>query len=97
MADARVDWKALQDFAAQVFAGLGMPEKDAALEAEVLVWANLRGIDSHGVQRIAEYARRVDDGGMNPRPAIRVEKETPSVLLIEGDHSSKQITPSDRW
>ena len=85
MADARVDWKELQEFMAKVFEGLGMPAADAALEAEVLVWANLRGTDSHGVQRIAEYSRQVDNGNMNTRPEIRVEKETPAVLLIDGD------------
>jgi LDH2 family malate/lactate/ureidoglycolate dehydrogenase len=83
----RVDWKALQDFTTGVFAGLGMPRQDAAREAEVLVWANLRGVDSHGVQRVSEYAQRVDEGNMNPRPDIRIEKETPAVLLIEADRA----------
>jgi LDH2 family malate/lactate/ureidoglycolate dehydrogenase len=62
-----------------------MPSEDAALEAEVLVWANLRGVDSHGVLRIPSYLEMVDTGDMNPRPAIRVEKETPATLLVEGD------------
>ena len=83
--DVRVEWQALQDFTAKVFEGLGMPAEDAAREAEVLVWANLRGVDSHGVQRVEEYSKRVDDGIMNPRPEIRVEKETPATLLIEAD------------
>lgn len=81
----RVQWEPLQAFTAQVFAGLGMPERDAAMEAEVLVWANLRGVDSHGVQRVGEYSRRVDAGGMNPRPNIRIEKETPAILRVEAD------------
>jgi len=87
MEDLRVEWKALQEFTAKVFEGLGMPPGDAAKEAEVLVWANLRGVDSHGVQRIAEYARRVDAGQMNPRPKIQVLKETPATILIEADHA----------
>jgi len=87
MEEVRVDWKALQDFTAKVFEGLGMPSKDAALEAEVLVWANLRGVDSHGVQRIADYSRAVDEGRMNPRPNIQVLKETPATLLVEADHA----------
>ncbi|MEW6750979.1 MAG: Ldh family oxidoreductase [Candidatus Latescibacterota bacterium] len=87
MADVRVEWQALQRFTAGVFERLGMPAADAALEAEVLVWANLRGVDSHGVQRVAEYTRRVDDGGMNPRPEIRIVRETPAALLIEANHA----------
>lgn len=81
----RVQWQPLQAFVAQVFAGLGMPEVDAAMEAEVLVWANLRGIDSHGVQRVEEYARRVDEGIMNPQPNIQIEKETAAILRVEAD------------
>lgn len=80
-------WQALQRFTAAVFRGLGMPTADAELEAEVLVWANLRGVDSHGVQRVAEYSRAVDEGNMNPRPKIRVERESAAVLLIEGDRA----------
>ena len=87
MADARVDGKDLQDFTTRVFVGLGMPEEDAALEAEVLVWANLRGVDSHGVQRIAEYSRQVDAGNMNPQPEIQVLEETPAIVYIEGDRA----------
>ncbi|MFA6109093.1 MAG: Ldh family oxidoreductase [Candidatus Latescibacterota bacterium] len=82
-----VEWQALQRFTTAVFRGLGMPPADAELEAEVLVWANLRGVDSHGVQRIAEYSRAVDEGNMNPRPRIRVEKESAAALLVEGDRA----------
>ena len=39
-----------------------MPLEHAAMEEEVLVGANLRGIDSHGVPPMGEYARWVDDG-----------------------------------
>lgn len=87
MGDLRVEWKALQEFTTKVFEGLGMPSEDAAREAEVLVWANLRGVDSHGVQRIAEYSKRVEKGQMNPRPNIRVIKETLATVLIEADHA----------
>jgi LDH2 family malate/lactate/ureidoglycolate dehydrogenase len=87
MEEVRVAGKALQEFTAKVFEGLGMPPQDAAKEAEVLVWANLRGVDSHGVQRIEEYSKRVDAGIMNPRPHIQVLKETPATILIEADRA----------
>ena len=64
-----------------------MPVKDAEIEADVLVWANLRGIDSHGVLRIPAYLNSVRAGGMNPNARIRVEKESPATLLIEADHA----------
>ena len=81
-----IDAASLQAFTTQVFEGLGMAAGDAATESEVLVWANLRGIDSHGVQRVAAYSRAVDNGFINPRPDIRVERETAATLLMEADH-----------
>lgn len=64
-----------------------MPPKDAEFEAEALIWANLRGVDSHGVLRIPWYVDNVDKGAMNPKPNIQIEKETPATLLIEADHA----------
>ncbi len=87
MADIRVDWKELQEFTAAVFEQAGLPPGDAAVEAEVLVWANLRGVDSHGVQRVNGYVHSVEAGHYNPRPDIRIERETPATLLIEADRA----------
>jgi ureidoglycolate dehydrogenase (NAD+) len=85
MADLCVAAAPLQSFMTDVFAALGMPPADAALEAQVLVWANLRGIDSHGVQRVAEYAGQIDAGNVNPKPTLGVLRETPAVAYIDGD------------
>ena len=87
MEERRVNWKDLQAFTGTVFERTGMPPADAAIEAEVLVWANLRGVDSHGVQRVDGYVHAIDAGHMNPRPTIQVEKETAAILLIEADHA----------
>ena len=81
----RVDWEELQEFTREVFVKQGCPPEDAKTEAEVLVWANLRGIDSHGVLRIPVYVETIDVGQMNPTPNINVLKETPATLLIDGD------------
>lgn len=85
--EVRIHWKALQAFTKDVFTKLGMPPADAQVEAEVLVWANLRGVDSHGVLRIPSYMRAVESGGMNPNPEIRVTKETAATLLIDCDRA----------
>jgi LDH2 family malate/lactate/ureidoglycolate dehydrogenase len=87
MKEERVDLKALQKFASKVFEKMGLSPPDAALEAEVLVWANLSGVDSHGVLRIPWYIELVEKGQMNPRPNIQVLRETPAVLIIEGDQA----------
>ena len=85
--DIRIDAETLKSFTATVFTRAGMPPQDAALEAEVLVWANLRGVDSHGVLRLPWYLSLVDQGLMNPRPNIQVLKETPAVLFIDADRA----------
>ncbi len=75
----------LKEFAKTVFERVGMPPEDAEIQADVLVWANLRGVDSHGVLRIPWYVENVDKKIMNPRPNIRVLAETPAVIYYEGD------------
>jgi LDH2 family malate/lactate/ureidoglycolate dehydrogenase len=87
-ADAvRVGAAELQEFTKQVFIRVGTPSEDAALEAEVLVWANLRGVDSHGVLRIPSYLEMIGKGLMNPRPKIQVVKETAATVLIDADRA----------
>jgi LDH2 family malate/lactate/ureidoglycolate dehydrogenase len=85
--EVRVPAAELREFTKGVFIAAGLPSEDAALEAEVLVWANLRGVDSHGVLRIPSYLEFVDRGDMNPRPAIRVEKETAATVVLDGDRA----------
>ena len=71
-----VDPSDLKRFTTEVFERAGMPRKDAEIEADVLVWANLRGVDSHGVLRIPWYVKNIDDGIFNLSPNIEIEKET---------------------
>jgi LDH2 family malate/lactate/ureidoglycolate dehydrogenase len=85
--EVRVPWEPLQAFTREVFTKVGLPPEDAAIEAEVLVWANLRGVDSHGVLRLPWYVELVDQGQMNPRPKIEVVKETPATVLIDADRA----------
>ena len=85
--DVRVGWKELSEFTSEVFVHLGLPPEDAETEAEVLIWANLRGVDSHGVLRIPLYAEWLDKGTMNPRPDIRVVTETPASVMIDADQA----------
>jgi LDH2 family malate/lactate/ureidoglycolate dehydrogenase len=85
--ETRIPAADLREFTKGVFIAAGVPSEDAALEAEVLVWANLRGVDSHGVLRIPWYIDLLSRGDMNPRPNIRIERETAATLLIDGDRA----------
>ena len=77
----------LKAFTAEVFTRAGLAPEDAEIEADVLVWANLRGVDSHGVLRIPWYLSHVDNGVMKTRPNIQVVKETAATILIDADQA----------
>lgn len=75
----------LFDFTRSVFSAIGCPEADARLATEVLLSADLRGVDSHGVARLSGYVRLWEAGRINATPAIRVVHETPSTAVVDGD------------
>jgi LDH2 family malate/lactate/ureidoglycolate dehydrogenase len=83
--ESRVGWKELRAFTREVFIRVGVPPEDAEIEAELLVWANLRGVDSHGVLRIPWYLELIDKGEMKTRPKIHTLKETAATLVIDAD------------
>lgn len=68
-----------------------IPPKDADLIAESLVQANLRGVDSHGVARMAIYMERLSKALVNSRPRIITLQETPAMALLDGDNGSGQV------
>jgi len=74
-----------------IFLKCGTPPEDAAWIATLLVRANLRGHESHGVIRIPHYVRAVKAGEVNPTPRIRVEAETPTIARIDGDRGFGQV------
>lgn len=75
----------LTKWVASVFMTKGFSEPDARQAAEVLVAADLRGIDSHGVARLIGYLRLIDKGRLNPRPVMKITRETPSTANIDAD------------
>jgi LDH2 family malate/lactate/ureidoglycolate dehydrogenase len=81
----------LTRFATDIFAHAGLPRADAGVVAEVLVWANLRGVDTHGVMRVPRYIDLIENGDMNPEPAIRIRTETPASVLIEADRAAGPV------
>lgn len=76
----------LRDFSTRVFEWCGVPEEDARLAAEVLAGADLRGVDTHGVARLAQYFEMLALGRINPRPDVRVVRESPSTATVDGDN-----------
>lgn len=76
---------ALKGFAIDIFKKIGCPEKDAIQAADVLVSADLRGVDSHGVARLSGYIRLHEKARLNATPTLQTVHETPSTAVIDGD------------
>jgi LDH2 family malate/lactate/ureidoglycolate dehydrogenase len=87
---ARYDSTELKEFCEGVFVSLGMTREDAEVAGDSLVRANLEGTESHGVSRLAIYARRIKEGRISAKPDIRVER-TGSVLRVDGGNGLGQV------
>ncbi|MEY4308980.1 MAG: malate dehydrogenase [Bacteroidota bacterium] len=81
----QADYQLLKKYVASVFTAIGCSDEDAALASDVLVSADARGIDSHGVARLAGYVRLYDYGRLNTKPQVKVLHETPSTATLDGD------------
>jgi len=64
---------------------MGCSEEHAALSADVLLQADLRGIDSHGVARLIGYVRLWESKRINTNPNITIVHETPTTATVDGD------------
>jgi L-2-hydroxycarboxylate dehydrogenase (NAD+) len=78
-------YEQLFDFAKRVFLKIGCDESDAKLATEVLLSADLRGVDSHGIARLSGYIRLWDVKRINSSPQIKILHETPSTATVDGD------------
>ena len=64
---------------------MGCSQEHAHLATEVLLSADIRGVDSHGVARLSGYIRLWEAKRINATPNIRVVHETPSTAVVDGD------------
>jgi L-2-hydroxycarboxylate dehydrogenase (NAD+) len=85
-ADRRFKSGKLEAFAARALTAVGLPGADAKQAARLMVLADLRGADGHGIFRLPHYVRRIRAGGMNIRPNIRAVQETQATALVDGDN-----------
>jgi ureidoglycolate dehydrogenase (NAD+) len=81
-APVRVQPDRLRALVRDIFAAAGTPAEDAATVAEALVWANLRGIDSHGVSRVPRYLELFDSGESKPAAKLRLSRPKPTERLV---------------
>lgn len=78
-------YEKLYNFTISIFEKIGCPADQARSAAEVLLSADLRGVDSHGVARLSGYVRLWETKRVNALPDIKVIHQTPSTAVIDGD------------
>src|ERR1700733_13810270 len=78
-------YQQLYTFTKNIFLKIGCGETDAETATKVLLSADLRGVDSHGIARLNGYVRLWEAKRINGNPNIQIVHETPSTAVVDGD------------
>jgi L-2-hydroxycarboxylate dehydrogenase (NAD+) len=85
MTEQTYSFDTLKVFTLSAFKKIGCSEEHAKLATEVLLSADLRGIDSHGLARLSGYIRLWEAKRINATPNIKIIHESPSTAVVDGD------------
>src|SRR5690554_2820968 len=87
-----IDFDLLEKFMKDVFVGAGVPEEDAEICAEILITADKRGIDSHGIGRLKPiYYDRIKAGIQQPVTNFDLVREGPTTAVVDGHHGMGHV------
>jgi len=87
-----IDFHTMEKFMVDVFKGLGVAEEDAKICADVLITADKRGIDSHGINRLKPiYYDRIKAGIQFPVTYFEIIKEGPTTAVVDGHNGMGQV------
>ncbi|WDZ76225.1 Ldh family oxidoreductase [Ensifer adhaerens] len=75
----------LQRLGTAIFEANGLPKEDAAYITECLLYADLRGVQSHGINRASNYTTRLKKKLINPHPSLAVDEVMPAIARVDGD------------
>lgn len=81
----RIHADEMRSFISTLFQRLQVPAADANIAADVLVTADLRGVESHGINNLWQYTDALRAGELNPQPAMSLVSETATTALVDGD------------
>jgi LDH2 family malate/lactate/ureidoglycolate dehydrogenase len=91
---ASVSTLACVEFIASGLQRVGLPPDDANRVAQLMAQADQQGSDGHGIIRLPQYIKRIQAGGMNVRPQIRVVSERAGTALVDGDNGMGHLVVS---
>lgn len=83
----RIPAERLRAFTADALERAGLDRASAERAAELMNRADLQGSDGHGVIRLAPYIARIEAGGINLKPDIRVVQERAATAVVDGDNA----------
>jgi ureidoglycolate dehydrogenase (NAD+) len=86
--------RALTEFIVRTLTSVGVPEPDAAVVADCLIYANLSGVDSHGIIRLPHYVTRLSNGSIKARPEITSSRPRSGILKVNGDDGLGHVVTS---
>ncbi len=87
-----ITFETMENFMADVFEGVGVPENEARICADVLITADKWGIDSHGIGRLKTiYYDRIRDGIQFPVTNFELLREGPTTAVVDGHHGMGQV------
>jgi len=82
----------LMDFVIRYMTRLGVSQEDAKIVGRVLICADIRGVESHGMQRLGSYyGSRISKGWMDPHTPYKIISESASTALIDGGNGLGQV------
>ena len=87
----RIGKAELSAFVAAIFSAVGLAKDHADEWAKMLVWANLRGTDSHGIIRIPRYIDLIKAKSINAAANIRVERKEGAAVVLEADRAPSAV------
>ena len=87
----RFPYERLHAFVVSALTGVGVSADHAAVTADRLLEADLRGRDGHGIIRVVLYSQRIRAGAYTLTPDIRPVHETPVSALVDGDNGIGQV------
>lgn len=87
----RIDAENLNRFCCDLLIRVGLSPSDAAIVADSLVEANLRGVDTHGVVRLPIYVKRIRLGLIERAPTMEISRTTPSTATFDGGNGPGQV------
>lgn len=87
----RLSYEELKLFCIKAFQGYGFSEKESGQITEVLLDADLSGIESHGVQRLIRYHKEITGGLVDVKAVPEIIKETPISATVEGHDAMGQL------